>query len=84
MLENERKRWVLLPNKVRPSLSVLWPNLGSTSPCTGENLQKTTSYCLLEMLQNTQKVKENLCFYTEIFCIQISANKIVEVTYSKC
>jgi hypothetical protein len=47
--------------------------MGSTSPCTGENLQKPASKSLLQMLQKTTKVKENLCLYTEIFCIKISA-----------
>jgi hypothetical protein len=72
MLEKMRKKRVLLPNNRRLFLSVLWPKMGSTSPCTGENLQKPASKSLLEMLQKTTKVKENFCFYTEIFCIKIS------------
>jgi hypothetical protein len=33
------------------------------------NLQKTASKSLLEMLQNTPNLSKNLCFYTEIFYI---------------
>jgi len=66
----------MLPNNRRVFLSVLWPKMGNTSPCIGENLQKPASKNLLEMLQKTTKVKENLCFYTEIFCIKISARYI--------
>jgi hypothetical protein len=39
--------------------------------------KKTASYCLLEMLQNTHKSQENLCFSTEIFCIKISEYKMI-------
>jgi hypothetical protein len=69
----KRRKRVLLPNNRRLLLSILWPKLGSTSPCTGENLQKPASKSLLEMLQNTNKVKEKKKIYTEIFCIKISA-----------
>jgi hypothetical protein len=72
LLEKMRKNGVMLPNNRRLFLSVLWLEMGSNSPCTGENLQKPASKSLLEMLQKTTKVKENFCFYTEIFCIKIS------------
>jgi hypothetical protein len=58
--------------------------MDNTSPCTGKNLQKETNKNLLEMLQNTTKVKENLCFYIEIFCTKIQQDKNILMTYFKC
>jgi hypothetical protein len=84
LLEKMRKKGFMLPNNRRLYLSVLWPKMGSTSPCTSENLQKPTTKSLLEMLQKTTKVKENLSFYIEIFCIKISArNKYLYDLFSK-
>jgi hypothetical protein len=42
---------------------------------SGNNLQKTASKSLLEMLQNTPNLSKNFCFYTEIFYIQKSENE---------
>ena len=42
---------------------------------SGNNLQKTASKSLLEMLQNTPKLSKKNCFYTEIFYIQKSENE---------
>jgi hypothetical protein len=40
-----------------------------------DNLQKTASKSLLEMLQNTLNLSKNLCFYTEFFYIQKYENE---------
>jgi hypothetical protein len=47
----------------------------------GKNLQKPASKSLLEMLQNTHKVKKIFCFYTENFHMKISKLKYKFVTY---
>jgi hypothetical protein len=47
-LERLDKEGGLVPKLKEASLSVLRPNLSSTSPLPGENLPKTASKCLLE------------------------------------
>jgi hypothetical protein len=43
-----------------------------------------TSKQNLEMLQKDNKVKENFCFYTEIFCRKFQQYISVCMTYSNC
>jgi hypothetical protein len=46
--------------------------------CFKAKFEQHFPFCLLEMLQNTQKVKENFCYYTKKFCIKTSASNIFE------
>jgi hypothetical protein len=82
-LEKMREEGVILPNYWRLFLSVFWPKMGSTSPCTGENLQKPASKSLLEMLQNDNKVKK-IYVFTHKFCVKFQQYISVCMTYSKC
>jgi hypothetical protein len=64
-----------LPNQWRP-LGMFWEWISAAFPLVpGKNLQKPASKSLLEMLQNTQKVKKIFCFYTENFHMKSPSKK---------
>jgi hypothetical protein len=56
MLRREEKEGGLIPKPLEALLDCFETQNGQHFPLFWRNLQKTTSKCLLEMLQNTQKL----------------------------